>query len=58
MGLITGFKGLVEIPTMILYARLFSGRRHELAVGVVGAVVTFVGTCSGGAGADVTAAAD
>lgn len=51
MGLITGFKGMVEIPTMFLYTRLFSGRRHALAVGVVGAVVTFVGTRAAGVAA-------
>lgn len=57
MGLIAGFKGLVEIPTVFLCARLFSGRRHAMVVGVVGAVVTFVGTCAGGADAGVAAAA-
>lgn len=40
MGIITGFKGLVEIPTMFLYAQLFRSRNHALAIRI--AAVAFV----------------
>ena len=40
MGIITGFKGLVEIPTMLLYAQLFRSRNHALAIRI--AAVAFV----------------
>ena len=37
MGFITAFKGLVEIPVMFLYARIFKEGKHSLALRITAA---------------------